>query len=504
MRAWNAGQLLPLLDGFDELASPVMAMKKNAIKKSREEALKGIQSFLQDSQGRSGVLLAGRDHYFDSISEARRLMRLPLDSVFIEVGEFSEEQTISYLRKRNVNRELPAWLPRKPLLLGYLASRGLLEEVVGIEGDGGVSLAWNEFLDRICSREADLSGDIDSNAVRRLLENLATRARALPKGSGPLMDSDLASGYKEITGYEPLEAARTLLQRLPGLTARDQEAGARSFVDTEMMEALQAGQVSRFILNPYESLGIHDLLHPLTEFSCSVTNHLANKLGVKETQYYIAAREAIHRWSDSTLALDVLLTGANSFSDNAFNAQGLIVSEGLVDLIDMDDHPIRNLTLSNCMINHIRFDTYRSDIAFTRCQIVKLEGIAGSHALPSSFHDCEVEEFDDRHTNAAIVRSDFSDPTKVLLVIIRKLFLQRGSGRVDSALSRGVNDSLQKYVDPVRNLLVSEGIIYSHVTRGRTIWHGNRMFRSRMLKIFETPSNLDDPLTSEVAKLSTS
>ena len=143
VRAWNAGLLIPLLDGFDELASPVMAMKKDAIRKSREEALRVIQAFMNDVQGRSGALLAGRNHYFDSISEARKMMRLPTDSIFVEVGEFSEEQTISYLRKKKVTHELPSWLPRKPLLLGYLASRGLLEEVVRIEGDGGVALAWD-------------------------------------------------------------------------------------------------------------------------------------------------------------------------------------------------------------------------------------------------------------------------------------------------------------------------------------------------------------------------
>ena len=501
VRAWNAGQLLPLLDGFDELASPVMTMRKNAIRKSREEALKVIQAFMRDVRGKSGALLAGRDQYFDSISEARTLMRLPPDSVFIEVGEFSEEQAITYLNKRNVNHNLPSWLPRKPLLLGYLASQGLLEEVVRIEGDGGAALAWDKFLDRICGREADLSPDIDSDAVRQLLENLATRARTLSRGSGPLFDSDLADAYKTITGYEPTEAGRTLLQRLPGLTARDQEAGARSFVDDEMMEALRAGPAARFIQSPYSSLGVNGLVYPLTEFGCSVASHLANQLGVKSTQYCVAAREAVNRWSEPTLALDSILAGASSWGDSAFDAQDLTISEGLADIIDMEDQPVKNLTLSGCMINRLRFDTLRSEISFTRCHIVRLEGFAGALQLPESFDACDVDEFDDRHTNAAIVRSELRDSIKVLLIIVRKLFLQRGSGRIESALFRGVDKSLQMYVAPVRNLLVSEGIVYSHVTGRQTIWHGNRTFRSRMMKILEQPTDLDDPLIGEVARL---
>ena len=200
VRAWNAGQLIPLLDGFDELASPVMAMTKDAIANSRLQAIEVIRSFLTNMPY-PGILIAGRDHYFDSNEEAAKLMKLPQDSIFIEVGEFSEEQAVSYLQKKKVVHELPSWLPRKPLLLGYLASAGLLDEVVSIEGDGGAALAWDTFVDKICHREAALNPEvIDSVAFRYLLEDLSTRVRTSPSGSGPLLDSDLADAYKKVTG----------------------------------------------------------------------------------------------------------------------------------------------------------------------------------------------------------------------------------------------------------------------------------------------------------------
>ena len=130
VRAWNAGELLPLLDGIDELASPVIAMGRDAIRRSREEALRVIQAFMRDLRGRTGVLLAGRDHYFDSIEEARKLMGLPEGTIFLDVGEFSEVQATSYLQKRGIDANLPTWLPRKPLLLGYLASRACLNRLL--------------------------------------------------------------------------------------------------------------------------------------------------------------------------------------------------------------------------------------------------------------------------------------------------------------------------------------------------------------------------------------
>ena len=501
VRAWNSGELLPLLDGIDELASPVIALGRDAIRRSRAEALKVIQAFMWDLRGRTGVLLAGRDHYFDSIDEARKLMGLPIDTIFVDVGEFSEDQATSYLQKRDINASLPTWLPRKPLLLGYLASRGLLGQVTSLTGDSGPALAWDEFLRRICQREAELSSQIDSESVRELLEALATRARSLPQGSGPLYDSDLSEAYKNITGNEPLEGARTLLQRLPGLIARDQEVGARSFVDDEMMEALRAGAVVRFITNPYVSPGVKSVQHPLKVFGCSVAGHLAVTRRVATAQFAVAAKQAIDRWAEPTLALDAILSGASCPDAEPIDMGDLTVGEGFADEIDMEEHPIKNLILDNCLISRVRFDSGASGIKFNNCQIVKIEGIANIRALPSVFSGCDIQELDDRHTNNAIIRSELPNSTKMLLIIVRKLFLQRGSGRVESALHRGIDESLRSYVSPVLELLVSEGIVYSHPTGRHIIWHGNRTHRTRMLRILEAPRNSGDPLTKAVSNI---
>ena len=504
VRAWNAGQLLPLLDGIDELASPVMAIGEGAIERSRAEALKVIQAFMQDVRGRTGVLLTGRDHYFNSTDQARRLMRLPNDAIFVDIGEFSEEQSAEYLRKKGIESALPTWLPRKPLLLGYLASRGLLAQVTSMDGESGPAMAWDHFMNRICEREADLSADIDSVAVRHLLEELATRARTLPSGSGPLYEGDLSNAYKAITGYEPLEAARTLLQRLPGLTARDQEDGARSFIDDEMMQALRAGAVVRFIINPYAAPSAKGLAHPLNTFGCSVAGHLAHELGLTSAQYSVAAEQAVQRWVEPTLALDAILSGANSPDVDAIDARGLTITGALADEIDLEEHPVTNVVLDSCLINHVQFDIGSIYIRFNKCSIIKLEGVADSNALPNIFSDCDVEEFDNLRTNTAIVGSELRDQLKMLLIIIRKLFLQRGSGRAESALYRGIGDSLQPYVSPVLDLLVSQGIVYSHPSNRQTIWHGNRAYRSRMLKILEGPLTSDDPIVNEVYGINTS
>ena len=401
VRAWNAGQLLPLLDGVDELASPVMPIGRHARRRSREAALKVVQAFMRDARGRLGVLLAVRDHYFDSIEEARRLMQLPGTTIFVSVGEFSEDQATQYLQKKGIDSKLPTWLPRKPLLLGYLASRGLLEQVVSTQGDSSIAVAWDNFLSRICEREADLSAEIDSWSVRRLLEDLATRARLLPRGVGPLFDNDLADSYRAITGYEPSESARVLLQRLPGLTARDQEEGARSFVDDEMMEALQAGTVARFISDPYTGIEVTGFAHPLTDFGCSITYHLASKQRATTAQYTVAAKEAMIRWNQPTLAIDAILSGARTPNAESVDAQGLTINGGLADNIDMEEYPITGLTLDRCLINQVNYAPLGADIRFLRCQIVKVVGV--TNIIP--FQSEETAWLDDRPWTASSIQS---------------------------------------------------------------------------------------------------
>ena len=171
-------------------------------------------------------------------------------------------------------------------------------------------------------------------------------------------------------------------------------------------------------------------------------------------------------------------------------------------MVNLEDHPIKGLELQGCMINLVRFGREGSEVNIVRCSILKLEGISDQSGLPPAFVECDIDEFDDRGTNAAIVRSELPGPVKVLLVMIKKLFLQRGSGRLESALTRGVTDSLQPLVAPVRDLLLSQGIVYYHVTDSRTIWHGNRTHRARVLKILESPTSSNDPLLRGVEELS--
>src|SRR5206468_6303576 len=135
----------------------------------------------------------------------------------VRLGEFTEEQAATFLTKHGIKDALPDWLPRKPLLLGYLAHRGLLPDVLKIDGSRGFGHTWDQFLTLICDRESTHERVVmDPLTLRRVLERLACDVRATSSGVGPLTGRELAEAYRIETGQVPGEGVVMQLQRLPG------------------------------------------------------------------------------------------------------------------------------------------------------------------------------------------------------------------------------------------------------------------------------------------------
>lgn len=502
VRSWNAEQLVVLLDGFDELATQTWRVGPEATRRARRDALRLTRAFAR--RARTSILISGRDHYFDSDREMIESLGLAgLPTVLLTVDEFTEEQAQAYLKKkRGRDVRLPTWLPRKPLLLGYLAARNLLDQVLAIDGERGPAYAWDQFLDRICQRDATMAEDIEAPAVRQILEYLATRTRESVSGNGPLYDADLAEAYRSVTGYDPLPSSMVLLQRLPGLTARDQEAGARSFVDAEMAEALRAGTVSRYIRAPWGA-GLRDQLrHPLSEFGCSVAALLTEGERAAEAQYRVAAKFALERVGQPTLALDCLVAGALRMQDDGLECGGLAISDGLVDVLDLDVMWFKDLHLDSCVVTTLRLgDLGATGLALAKCLFGRVEGAADLRGLPAWIVEPAVDAFDDTRTNAAILRLDVPVPVRVLLTIIRKLFVQRGRGRKESALHRGLDGASKRYVDAVLAAMEGEKIVFRTTSGGGTIWHGERNQLTRMMEILAAPKASRDSLVTKVRSI---
>jgi hypothetical protein len=189
-------------------------------------------------------------------------------------------------------------------------------------------------------------------------------------------------------------------------------------------------------------------------------------------------------------------------TEGPVDCNGLVVSTGLADIIDMTDGGLENVFLDGCLINCLRVDANSAvNVTLRRCLVGKIEGAASEAGVPFNIQDCEIGEFENTKTNAAIMRSDLTAPVKVMLTIIRKLFLQRGSGRIESAFSRGLDGEHSHFVLPILQCLASEGVIFSHPGAGNRVWHGNRTARTRAIRMLEVPVLATDDLFKTVEEM---
>ncbi len=217
VRGWRAGLVTLLLDGFDEIATAGWAGRTKSLRDLRYQSMELLRRFLRETPQPTGVLLAGRAHFFDGAKEMFRALGLDPRFVVLDINQFNDEQIAQYLGKIGWTKAIPEWVPTRPLLLGYLASRDLLKHTLEVEAGSGPAAGWDALFRRICEREAEIEAGIDPETVRRLIEHLATLARSSADGLGPLTPDQITSAFTEVCGYPPDDRGAVLLQRLPGL-----------------------------------------------------------------------------------------------------------------------------------------------------------------------------------------------------------------------------------------------------------------------------------------------
>ena len=246
VRAWKSGDAHIILDGFNEVFMPGWPTASRPLAEIRKRSVTLIRQFITETPSASGMLIAGREHFFDQLSELITFLSVEPGALIASATDFTEEQVAQYLRQRKWHTALPDWLPRRPLIVGYLAGRRLFDVFDELtSSDPGVG--WHHLLATLCSREARMDADVDENTVRQIIERLATLARKTSGGLGPLSFEDLVTVFRDLRGYLPDEGAYNVLQRLPGLRVNDSQVNSRLFVDDDLVDACRAGDVHRWI-----------------------------------------------------------------------------------------------------------------------------------------------------------------------------------------------------------------------------------------------------------------
>lgn len=510
VNAWRSGYTYILLDGFDELAAPGWSGSPEAIRENRRAATVLIKEFCRETPSETGMIVAGRRFYFDSLAEMGTALFDGGQHNIASLNDFTDQQAKRFLAQFEEagNGALPEWLPVRPLLLGHLAAEGVLQTFSGSEGLAPAS-GWEWLLDKISERESFIRQGVDGVAVRSVIEQLAGFARQTPQGVGPVTMRDIVDAFTVVRRQAPSDKELTLLQRLPGLGGEedDSEKGTRQFVDVDLASAAQAAQVTRFVIDPHgshagfeprkwtssmEPLGIEVAAHQLTAYGISP--------GQVRTALDRAAKAECHELAADivrvAMTLDFDLPTVNGFTTLVSSAviPSLDLSEGSSDLSGVD--------FSHCLFAEILVsgepDEHRLP-HFYRSDFMSIFGRLGEADLPPGrFQDCEFADFPDAaDRNAEIMDSEILPiGTRVVMILLRKLYMQRGSGRKDSALTRGMSGTDAALVAPALKLLQREGLAFETRQGKNKIWLPDRSSGPRVRNFLNSPRVGDDPLVA--------
>ncbi|QGZ39265.1 hypothetical protein GO485_09540 [Pseudoduganella flava] len=502
IRAWRAGFVVLLADGFDEITSLGVQGSWKKLKDLRMRSLEGVRKLHRESIG-TGIVVGGRSHYFEDDRELCNALGLH-EGLVLSLDEFTETQMRSFLsRFPGVEHEgaFPQWLPTRPLLLGYLASRGLLSELGENSGMPDAVDGWDYLLDQIYEREGRIETNLDGQTLRRILERAASLARTTEDGLGPITRSELFSAFTEVCGYEPDEQGVLAIQRLPGLGIYRAEDESRCFVDAELADVCKGREVVQFLEAPFDMVknpgwvgAMNACDRPINEVAI---NFVLRRLEISHDARGVIRQAVAFLNSRSDLACArgdvavILLTGELHL-DIAF-----IVSEVNFGARLVEFHP-HMLPLSNMQFSHCLFDgvVLNPEVGsnslpyFDSCLIEQISGRVSSDDLPRDriMHSCDIGGFDSAATGAAIRAVRMSVGEKVLLITLRKLFVQSLSGRAESALYRGLDVDERRMVGDVLRMLKRHELAVEYSRGDGVIWLPVRKALTRVKRILSAPN----------------
>lgn len=509
VRAWRAGYVHLIIDGFDEISTLAIQGLWRKLKDSRYRAMEAVRRLIREHPSGSGLLLAGRAHFFDNAAERRRALGITSSSVELSLAEFTDEQIHVYLKKAGLSGTVPSWLPSRPLLLGYLAAKGLLDDISmknSIDEKLGPCEGWNFLLDRIAAREAEIEAGIDGDTVRKILERLATKVRVSQGGIGSLSEDAIMDAFSEVCGYRPDERGMVLLQRLPGLGVDREEEDSRAFVDEDFADACKAGDFVSFVENPFDfpDKVLVDVESAIGDLGLGIAALKTRAVGFSEGKINAALLRAGSDGSNYMVADIVrLLLEMELDVVNEVWIDGIFVPE--IELSEKSD--LSKVRFRDCFFFRIELDgavDSEKVPRFQECFVEELEGRVSEADLPEGKFDkgCVIDKFvKEAKTTADVLTLDLPMGTRVCLTILKKLYEQSGSGRKENALHRGMDSRARRYVPGVLRLLQSERLALPDRSRGTTIWRPDRSQRARVGRMMAAPTTEKDRILVESGKL---
>lgn len=498
VRAFRNGAFATLLDGFDEIGSQAWSNDGNRLKAIRAKSLAGVKELVQESNGR--VIVTGREHYFPNSEEMFFALGLDAKSTVVlrSKPEFSDTELLEYFQTRNIEVDIPGWLPRRPLIcqtISELAS----DQFETMFGETGNEVAfWDHFIKVLCERDARIHVSFDPGTIFNLFVQLARATRSKPANVGPISLAELQSAFEAATGSAPVEEASVMLQRLPSLGRVSSDTNDRQFVDVYILDGLRAKDIARACLSPdqdFLAIAGGRWNNPLDDLGQRI---LANDTAVADGAKLQFAKKSVVS-GNIVLASD-LVASLTRKNEVEFDFQDLAIDQGDFLFFTLTERRLRNLSLSNSYMGELALPAFgASNVSIVECSTPKVTGISSPAALPTWIRKLEAEQFDSVASVSRIRSIGLKPAHEILITIIRKTFFQKGSGRKEEALLRGLGNLASRATSAkILNLMKSESLLTSFRGDEGEVYAPVRSNTKRMQDILDQLKASDDPLWKAV------
>ncbi|GAB3645356.1 hypothetical protein GCM10028833_04890 [Glycomyces tarimensis] len=492
--AWRAGACILLLDGFDEIVPTRWLGNAADLKEVRRAALEPVRRLVEETPDGTGVAICGRSHYFSSEVEMIETLGFESSDNLTFIQDFTQQQVDEYLKAAGVTWNVPDWLPARPLLIGYLVAIEALADL-NATSSSNQAAAWRKFFNAICEREAKMFSAVRPDTIRRILSRVATLARSKGDETGPIDMDMMKDAFITINNRQPDGEGLQLLLRLPGLAMSGDEN--RVFVDRNLADTAYGEDLAFYISNPYDE-------HPLSKVSSwfSAASELGIEVAAKGLEdNNITSRAALsvatrrQNANRFDAVLSDMLSSVSALEPETVETGTTFLIEGVIyELLSVNsDDPLSGrISYQDCIIQTLDISmTERGQDfpAFHRCLIGFLDGATSIPSwLDGNFIDCDIEQYSvQSHTTAGILQLNMDPELKVALTILKKIYYQRGSGRKEGALSRGLDQASKDLVPAVIVRLQSAGWIIRSSTRSDVVYRPVKNRYTAALRALEKP-----------------
>ena len=498
LKVIDKGLITLLLDGFDEIASQVWSDDPVRLGEIRKQSLAGVYDLINMANG--GILIAGREHYFNSDDEMFQCLGMNSSSTLVlkSADEFSSEQMKIYLRAFKSSISIPDWLPRRPLISKMLTSFDDVDLAALLEDYGEIEF-WHRLLDAICKREARIHPSLDPLTIRNVLLELAHLSRTKANSVGPLSLKEINDTFEIVVGRPPRDQASAMLQRLPVLGRVDADTSDRQFVDTYILDGLRATAVAEMpIVGTHQRIMNDKWHHPLGIFGQSVLSQSIATSG--NTIGYVELVRRLSETANRVLAGDIV-TALAALEGSSHDFKGLVLADSHLGRISLSNAKIRGLRIENSVIEELSVEgAIPKSLELEKCIIRVLRGLSNSDVLPSWMKDVAVEQFDSLSNVAKIREAKLSYEQKIFVTIVHKTFFQPGSGRKQDALLRGLGASGDRRIARrILGMLLEEGVLKEFPGKQGAVYVPARKHTRRMGQIMTQLRYSSDPLWTRLS-----